>query len=179
MKFKYEDLKDSILCGADWPEKDLHLVEEGEWTQDDKYQSRDIIFKHQDKFYIIYESRSGSPFTDWHYEDHSVDKDGLIECDEVFKTEVVTNVWSTVNTKSELTEVKERLSEAESLLYDAKSLLNNIHGYDTDTYRDICKYLHGEDEEEECEVCGRTESDCGCDYCDTCNQNIDNDECEC
>lgn len=147
MKFKYEDLSDSILCGDSWEEKDLHLIEEGEWTQDYKFQSRDIIFKHQDKYYIISETRSGSPFSHWEYEEHDIDKDGFIECDEVFKKKVLSYEWSTINYPQK-DETKERLNEAESLLQDARSLLNNIHGYDTDTYRDICKFLYGEEDEE-------------------------------
>lgn len=46
-------------------------------------------------------------------------------------------------------ELEVRLSEAEGLLSDAKSLMNNAHLYDTDTYREIGKFLNGEDEDEE------------------------------
>jgi hypothetical protein len=60
-------------------------------------------------------------------------------------------------------EVKAKLSEAEGLLGDARSLLDNIHGYDTETYRNIGVFLYGEEEEEdeedddvliECVECG-------------------------
>lgn len=37
-----------------------------------------------------------------------------------------------------------RLSEAEDLLQDAYHLLDDIHGYDTDTYRAITEYFHEE-----------------------------------
>lgn len=44
-------------------------------------------------------------------------------------------------------ELEARLAEAESLLSDARSLMNNAHLYDTDTYREIGIFLHGEEEE--------------------------------
>lgn len=46
----------------------------------------------------------------------------------------------------EVTRLESRLSEADYLLSDAHDLLDSIHGYDTDTYREMSKYLHGEDE---------------------------------
>lgn len=147
MKFLYEDLNDSILVGSDYEEKDLFIEEEGDWIADGKYQYRDIVFKHNGKHYIIAETRSGSPFSEYHYEEHDIDKDGYVECEEVFKKKTIITEWHTENTKTDVDELEERLSEAESLLYDARCLLNNIHGYDTETYRNICNYLDGEDEE--------------------------------
>ncbi|UGO46179.1 hypothetical protein PQE74_gp096 [Bacillus phage vB_BanS_Chewbecca] len=44
-------------------------------------------------------------------------------------------------------EVKiDRLSEAESLLSEAHDLMDDVHCYDTDTYRAITKYFYGDDE---------------------------------
>lgn len=45
-------------------------------------------------------------------------------------------------------DVADELSEARSLLYDAQSLLDDIHGYDTNTYREISRFLDGEEEDE-------------------------------
>ena len=42
--------------------------------------------------------------------------------------------------------VKERLSDAEGLLSEAHDILDDVHCYDTETYRDISKYFNGEDE---------------------------------
>ena len=48
-------------------------VEESDWTQDYKYQNREVTFKVTQKstgeeiYICIDESRSGSPFSDWHY----------------------------------------------------------------------------------------------------------------
>lgn len=41
-------------------------------------------------------------------------------------------------------ELEQELSTARNLLYDAQNLLDNIHGYDYDTYREISKFLNGE-----------------------------------
>lgn len=46
----------------------------------------------------------------------------------------------------ELERVKGRLSEADNLISEAHDLLDDIHGYDTETYRDMSKYLYGEEE---------------------------------
>ena len=45
------------------------VIEEGDWTQDYKYQHKESIVKHipTGKFYQYWVSRSGSPFTDWCY----------------------------------------------------------------------------------------------------------------
>ena len=48
-------------------------------------------------------------------------------------------------------EVKEKLSEAEDLLTDARSWMDDTHGYNSEVYKEIGIFLHGEDEEEECE----------------------------
>jgi hypothetical protein len=49
----------------------LSLEEEGEWTQDYKYQNLTTIVKHveTDTFWAIHQSRSGSYHTDWYYND--------------------------------------------------------------------------------------------------------------
>ncbi|WP_426101496.1 hypothetical protein [Pseudomonas sp. PSPC3-3] len=75
---------------------DLEQVEEGEWTQDHKYQQCDFIVKHlaTGKFYSFYVSRSGSYHTDWYY---SYEDEGA-ELHEVQKvTETITReVWQAV-----------------------------------------------------------------------------------
>lgn len=61
----------------DWSEfvdedgNDLDLITENPWEQEGKYQYQTIILqsKKTKKFYMFDHARSGSPFTDWHYQD--------------------------------------------------------------------------------------------------------------
>jgi hypothetical protein len=69
----------------------LTTVEEGDFEQEGKYQSADIIFTDGSKNYRSYVSRSGSPFTDWYYDDY-----GDATVDEVEKREVTVVKWVTV-----------------------------------------------------------------------------------
>ncbi|NVZ18545.1 hypothetical protein HX794_02695 [Pseudomonas costantinii] len=75
---------------------DFELIEEGEWTQDHKYQHCDFIVKHTEtgKFYEFSISRSGSYHTDWYYsyEDEEAD---LTEVQKVTKT-FTREVWQAV-----------------------------------------------------------------------------------
>lgn len=43
--------------------------------------------------------------------------------------------------KAEYVRLTDRLAKAESLLGEASGLLDDIHGYDTDTYRAIDEYF--------------------------------------
>ena len=69
----------------------LLTVEEGEFEQDYKYQSAQIIFTDGAKHYSAYVTRSGSPFTDWHYDDY-----GDADVTEVEKREVTVTKWVAV-----------------------------------------------------------------------------------
>lgn len=64
----------------------LETVEEGEWTQDYKYQNAEIIFTDGEHHYGVGITRSGSPFTDWEY----YADDNFYE---VQKVSVVTERW--------------------------------------------------------------------------------------
>lgn len=81
-----------------WREESIEIdgveyttYEDGEWEQDGKCQYCDIIFTDGTKFYRASISRSGSPFTDWYYDDY-----GNADIDEVEQKEVVTTAWVTV-----------------------------------------------------------------------------------
>jgi hypothetical protein len=67
------------------------------------------------------------------YSDAMIDSEGYFE----EETELGENVE----------DLGDKLDEAIDLLNDALHLLNNIHGYDTETYRNICNFLSGKDEE--------------------------------
>ena len=78
-------------CG-DW-----EVVEEGEWTQDHKYQHKESVVKHvpTGKYYSYGISRSGSPFTDWYYSYEDGDFPDLTEVEK--KERVITETyWSVV-----------------------------------------------------------------------------------
>ena len=78
-------------CG-DW-----EVVEEGEWTQDYKYQHKESVVKHVStgKYYQYEISRSGSPFTDWYYSYEDGDFPDLTEVEK--KERVITETyWSVV-----------------------------------------------------------------------------------
>lgn len=88
MKFSKEDM---VAITEDDYSEAYEVIEEGEWTQDNKYQHREIIFKYQGKYYSLTESRSGSPFTDWYYD--SDDWDDEVEAPEVVPVQVKSTVW--------------------------------------------------------------------------------------
>lgn len=56
-----------LFCD-DYDDSIYEVIEEGDWTQDHKYQWRTLIFKFEGLLYSISTNRSGSPFTDWYYE---------------------------------------------------------------------------------------------------------------
>ena len=68
-------------------------VEDSGWEQDGKYQFCQYIFSFEGKYYEVYISRSGSPFTDWYY---SWDDSDEFEAHEVKRVNVTTTVWETV-----------------------------------------------------------------------------------
>ena len=54
-------------------ESRLEVVEEGDWTQDYKYQYSETIVKDDEgNHFMLSNSRSGSPFTDWEYGEPSI-----------------------------------------------------------------------------------------------------------
>lgn len=90
MKFKTSLIREHILQGnpEDSPFK---IIKTSSWTAEGKYETCSFIFKHEDKFFRVYESRSGSYFTEYHYE--SQDWDDEIDCEEVEEIEIVKKTW--------------------------------------------------------------------------------------
>ncbi|MEK5205266.1 hypothetical protein NST55_28920 [Bacillus sp. FSL R10-2789] len=144
-KVQLEDLccEDSLQVG----ETELTVVESSGWEQDHKSQSKSVIFTDGEKFYRGHVSRSGSPFTSWTWDSEVYGANDPADIEEVTKVTVREEVWSS-SSQQVSDPVQERLREAESLLADARNLLDNIHGYEYDTYRDIGRFLYGEEEEE-------------------------------
>jgi len=92
MKFTKDIIKD--LFWGEVPSNEYEIVSEGEWTHsggsDDEYKS--VIFKFQNKFYEISNTRSGSPWTDWYYGKW----DNEVDCDEVELVEKITYEWVSI-----------------------------------------------------------------------------------
>jgi hypothetical protein len=66
------------------------IVRDGEWEQDGKYQWSDVITKHIETgiCYMLTMTRSGSPFTDWHY-----DEPGSLKVREVVPSITIEATW--------------------------------------------------------------------------------------
>ena len=87
------EMMEEVEYGGD----DWELVEDGEWSQDHKYQHKESVVKHvpTGKFYHYEISRSGSPFTDWYYSYEDGDYPDLVEVEK--KERVITETyWSVV-----------------------------------------------------------------------------------
>lgn len=91
MKFKKEDL---IAITEDDAPDGFEIIEEGDWISEGKYECREIIFKFEEKFYSLNESRSGSHYTDWYY--CSEDWDDYEDCAEVKPVEKTIIKWEVV-----------------------------------------------------------------------------------
>lgn len=65
-------------------------VETSEWVSEGKYESADVVFEKDGKFYSFSIDRVGSPFTEWNYGWEWAD---VFEAVEVFKKEVMVIQW--------------------------------------------------------------------------------------
>ncbi len=92
MKFKSSAI--IALLNEDCEDKRIEFVEETPWEDDGKYSSQEVIFKFEDKFYKVINSRSGSYFTGYNY-DYDYWKEE-IECPEVKKVAKTVYVWENV-----------------------------------------------------------------------------------
>lgn len=68
-----EQIKAAILNQLDYCEiiegNGVEVVEVEDWIDEGKYSYQNTIVKYQDKFYNVSQSRSGSYFTDYFYND--------------------------------------------------------------------------------------------------------------
>lgn len=93
-KKQLEDLY--LEGGVEIDGKEIEVIEEGEWEQDHKYQSLELIFTDGKKNYRGYISRSGSPFTDWTYDSELYGADDIEDIDEVVQKAVTVTRWVAV-----------------------------------------------------------------------------------
>jgi len=68
--------------------EEFDTVEVGDFVADYKTENAEVIFKPKgtDDHYVLYVSREGSPFTDWHYGYH-------LDCQAVEQVEVTVKQW--------------------------------------------------------------------------------------
>lgn len=61
------------------------MIEDGDWEVDYKWQNKRVIVQHDEtrKYYALYRSRSGSPYSEYYYDDVETDRDGMAELEEV------------------------------------------------------------------------------------------------
>ncbi|KFZ25839.1 MAG: hypothetical protein KQ78_01795 [Candidatus Izimaplasma bacterium HR2] len=94
MLFKKEILTEIECQILDKDCNGFTLIDEGEWVQSGKYQYKTIIFKFEGKYYMLQDTRSGSPFTDWYYDSDNWSDE--VNCMEVYPKEVTITVWEAV-----------------------------------------------------------------------------------
>lgn len=80
------------ICHYEIDSDVFKLIEEDKWTQDYEYQHGGFVVQHIEsgRHFYVSRSRSGSPFTDWHYSESTVS-----EVKQVTKTITVTQ-WEAI-----------------------------------------------------------------------------------
>jgi hypothetical protein len=73
--------RDDHYLGIDDLPEEFEEVEDGDWTQDGKYQFSTSIVRHDPtgRFFAIHNTRSGSYHTDWYYQEPSVNEVRQVE----------------------------------------------------------------------------------------------------
>jgi len=91
MSAEYEELKTILSSKGEnfyW-EDDLDeswkMVDEGDWTDEGKYQNCEMIVEKNGQYFAIALGRSGSYYTDWYYDEP--------ECYPVERKEITTVKW--------------------------------------------------------------------------------------
>ena len=91
MKFKSSIIKESVLDGCDYKEEGIEFIEESGWEDDGKYSNNTYVFKYDGKYYCVYDSKTGSYYTDYYF--GSENWGAEIECHEVESYEVIVKKW--------------------------------------------------------------------------------------
>ena len=98
MKLTIDQLEDLYFeGGSEVDGNTLGVIEEGEWEQDHKFQTLEIIFTDGIKHYAGDVGRSGSPFTDWIYDSEIHGADTPADIVEVKQVEITKTVWKAVD----------------------------------------------------------------------------------
>lgn len=91
MKFKKETLLELTSEGVGVEVDGLLVVFQGKWRDDGKYSRQQTVFSCEGKHYQVWESRSGSYFSDYYYDSENWPEE--VECDEVEPVEVTVTEW--------------------------------------------------------------------------------------
>lgn len=97
MKVNAMILRDLFM--EDYSGDDYKIIHEDPWISSCKHQYQLLIFKHKEKTYRFKMTRSGSPFTDYHYGWEDWYDDEEIECPEVHQVARTITVWEAVLVK--------------------------------------------------------------------------------
>lgn len=84
--------KELVEAIFDWEEVEFWSIkEEGEWIDDGKYSFRESVLFNEltGKYYSVSQSRSGSYYTDYYYDDHT----DITDDDEVEQKEFTVIRW--------------------------------------------------------------------------------------
>lgn len=66
------ELADIIFESYQEETDDIKIIDDGDWIDDGKYSFRTAIVEYENKFYQINQSRSGSYYTDYYYDDPDI-----------------------------------------------------------------------------------------------------------
>lgn len=72
MRLTETELGKKILQLFDEDDKELVLIETGDWISEHKYESKETVVQYQDKYYSIINCRSGSYYSDYEYLDAEI-----------------------------------------------------------------------------------------------------------
>lgn len=72
-------------------EEGFTMIEEGDWVSDYKWENKRVIVQHieTESYYAVYGSRSGSYYSDYHYDEPDTDSNGMVTLDLVVPREKV------------------------------------------------------------------------------------------
>lgn len=94
MIFKTDIIKQVISEGESYSEPGYKLVWSSDWIGGYKGEDQEYVFEYEGKFYMISDRRTGSSFSEWHYD--SSYWGNTKECHEVQKVPVITYRWERV-----------------------------------------------------------------------------------
>jgi hypothetical protein len=69
---KVKELFDADGIDGFGHDADSEVIDEGDWTDEGKYSFNSSVVRYLDKFYIINQSRSGSYYSDYYYNDPEI-----------------------------------------------------------------------------------------------------------
>lgn len=94
MELTYREIENIYFDGGITKEgKELTLIEQGEWVQEHKYQTLEIIISDGEKYYATDIGRSGSEFSYYTYDSELYGNDEIADVVEVEKRKITIEKW--------------------------------------------------------------------------------------